>query len=157
MTKGQNRWALQSNHWNQVWKGSNRVSGTLKEFREEGVKNLSQGGSYNILNVIHFTPQSNIHFLVGFLKEVLKQNRSYQISKHSNLCPKGCSSSFRRQIKIRWCSISSKKIDFRTIWISCFLPQGSYCLELNLVPVAYNFNLQPLIWKKPGQIFNMRC
>ena len=30
-----------------------------------------------------------------------KQNPSYQISKHSNLCPKGCSSSFPRQIKIR--------------------------------------------------------
>ena len=43
MTKRQNRWALQSNQRNQVWKGSNRVSGTLNEFREEGVKNLSQG------------------------------------------------------------------------------------------------------------------
>ena len=48
------------------------------------------------------TPQFNMRFLVGFLKELLKQNPSYQISKHHpNLCQKGCSSSFPRQIKIR--------------------------------------------------------
>ena len=67
---------------------------------KRGSKNLSQGAY--ILNAIHFTPQTNIRFLVGFLKEVLKQNPSYQISKHHpNLCQKGCSSSFPRQIKIR--------------------------------------------------------
>ena len=68
MTKGQNRWALQSNQWNQVWKGSNGVSGTLNEFREEGVK--------------YFTPQSNIHFFVGFLKEVLNE---IQVIKYQNI------------------------------------------------------------------------
>ena len=85
MTKGQNRWALQSNQWNQVWKGNNGVSGTLNEFREEGVKNLSQGAcSYKILNdVIHFTLQSNIHFFVGFLvKEVLNK---IQVIKYQNI------------------------------------------------------------------------
>ena len=38
---------------------------------------------------------------MGFLKEVLKQNPSYQISKHHpNLCQQGCPSSFPRQIEI---------------------------------------------------------
>ena len=35
-------------------------------------------------------------------KEVLRQNPSYQISKHHpSLCPKGCPSSFPRQIEKR--------------------------------------------------------
>ena len=65
----------------------------------EGSKILSQGAY--IPNAIHF-PLSNQHgFLVDFFKEVLTQNPSYQIPKHHpNLCPKGCPSSFPRQIEI---------------------------------------------------------
>ena len=49
-----------------------------------------------------FYPTNQHHFLVGFLKEVLKQYPSYEISNHHpNLCPKGCSSYFPRQIEIR--------------------------------------------------------
>ena len=68
MAKGQNWGALQSNQWNQVWKGNNGVSGTLNEFGEEGVKATS--------------PQSNIHFFVGFLKDVLNK---IQVIKYQNI------------------------------------------------------------------------
>ena len=55
-----------------------------------------------MLNAIHFPLTNQYLLLVVFTKEVLKQNPSYQISKyHPNLCPKGCPSSFPRQIEIR--------------------------------------------------------
>ena len=39
---------------------------------------------------------------MDFLKEVLKQNASYQIPKrHPNLCPKGCPISFPRKTELK--------------------------------------------------------
>ena len=97
----QNWGASQSNQWNQVCKGSEGVLWYSKWVKGRGGStNLSQGAC--ILNAIINFPLTNQHcFLVGFLKEVLKQNPSYQISKHHpNLCPQGFPSYFPRQIEI---------------------------------------------------------
>ena len=83
----------------EVWEESNEVFGTLNGYREEGVEK-------SVTRCLHskchpFYPTHQHHVLAGFRKEVLKQYQSYEISKHhQNLCPKGCSSSFPRQIEI---------------------------------------------------------
>ena len=61
--------ASQSNQWNQVWKGNGGIFGTLSQ------------GAY-ILNTIHFLPTNKHAFLVGFLKEVLK---NVQVIKYQNI------------------------------------------------------------------------
>ena len=90
------------------------------------------------LNAIHF-PVSNQHrFLAAFLKEVLMQNLSYQISKHHpKLCLKGCPSSFPRQIDIRQ--------------VSDYVIQHSYNIAVKMSAVKYPF-FEREYWKSRSNL-----
>ena len=79
-------------------KGARGYPGTLNGYREEGVKKF-------VIRSIHtkchpFFPNKSTLLPRRF--KVLKQNASYQISKHHpNLYPKSCPSSLPRQTEIR--------------------------------------------------------
>ena len=98
--QSQNWGESQSNQRNQVCKGSKEVLWYSEWIQgRRGCQNLSQGAC--LLNAVHF-PVNQHCFTMDFFKEVLKHNPSYQISKHHpNFCPKGCPSSFLRQIDIK--------------------------------------------------------
>ena len=87
----------QSNRWNQVCEGSEGVPWYSKWMQGRGGEKIC----HKVHTKCHpFFPNKSTLLPRRF--KVLKQNASYQISKHHpNLYPKSCPSSFPRQTEIR--------------------------------------------------------